>query len=149
MSNAAARVNDWLYVGNVFSCGMPGIEACVHINRSDHPKNDCCRHTYSVQIELDYSDGHELSTHHIGLLGNFIASLKAKKVPTLVHCYGGTCRSPTVAGYILAMVDGLHPIDAFYAVDKAIYIEREGRETINLVHRPKKQICDLVMKDRL
>jgi hypothetical protein len=127
---------------------MPEVAACCHINRSDHPENDCQRHAYPIQIELDYCDGHELSGHHIAVLGNFIGALTAHKVSTLVHCYAGTCRSPTVAAYILAMVDGLHPIDAFFMVDKAVYLEREGRETINLVHRPKKQICDLVMTSR-
>jgi hypothetical protein len=143
-----AKINDWLYVGNYRACGTPIVEACVHINRSDHPECDCGRHRYPVQIELDYRDGDILLENHLGLLAHFIASLRASKRPTLVHCRAGTCRSPTVGAYILAMVDGLHPMDAFAKVERACYDAREGREACNFVYRPKIQIAQLVEKSQ-
>jgi predicted protein tyrosine phosphatase len=101
-----------------------------------------------MNVQLDYRDGELLSDFHIKCLTPFINSLCVKKEPTLVHCYAGVTRSPTVAAYILAMVDGLHPIDAFHVIEKAQYTEREGREVCNFVYQPKIQICRLVEASR-
>ena len=64
----------------------------------------------------------------------------------LVHCNAGGCRSVTLAAYIMAMLDPtLHPLDAFYAVERAVCDQRG--KLCNIVYHPKaqliKKICDL------
>lgn len=143
-----AKINEWLYVGNRNACGVAPVEACIHICRSDYPQNDCKRHQYQLQLEMDYRDGEELSPSLIANLVAFAAEVKKNKIPTLVHCHAGACRSPTIAGYVLGAVDGLHPIDAFAAVEKAIYDQQEkhdGGKMCNICYHPKKQLVRLMI----
>jgi len=146
-----AKINDWLYVGNRNACGMNFVRACVHINRSDYPTHDCRRHIYPLQVELDYRDGDELTQPLVQSLLVFVSGLRNQKVPTLVHCHAGACRSPTIAGFVLGIVDNLHPIDAWAAVEKAIYDQQEHHTdpmVCNVCYYPKKQLVRLMERQR-
>ena len=141
-----AWVNDWLAVGTHRACGEPGFELVIHIFRSDTPEqirpDYCARVTREVHLRMDYRDGDEIDRSNLKNLTAFVELLKARKRKTLVHCHAGMCRSPTVAIYLLVMVDGMHPYDAHQLITRAIY-EQRGGEVCNVVYRPFKQIVRL------
>lgn len=111
---------------------------------------DCVHYRYPLQVEMDYRDGDLLNARHLEELRAFIDELKKNKLPTLVHCHAGACRSPTVAAYLLGMVDGTHPIDAFAAVEKAIFDQQEkhdGGKICNTIYQVKRQLAYLIHKN--
>lgn len=148
-----AFVHGWLFIGSREACAESvGAQVCVHINRADYPQNDCIRLPHSGQDAFldDYRDGEMLSGEDLVKLDALAAQLRDeaqrgdKRRTVLVHCAAGVCRSPHVAAYLLAMVDfGLHPMEAFARVDRAVYDQRGM--VCNWVHAPRKQIIERVM----
>lgn len=137
-----AQINDWLAVGNCHSCPESQDEMIIHIYRTDTNERQerCCVYREDAShLRMDYKDGWLIDPSNLRNLDSKVAKLRDRKRPTLVHCHAGMCRSPTVAIYLLAMVDGMHPYDAHALVTRKIYEQRAG-EVCNVVYEPFKQI---------
>ena len=140
-----AKINDWLWVGNCESCPDSEHEMVVHIFRHDtgEKQERCCIHPSARHnLCMNYKDGETIDSSNLNNLNAIVAMLKDRKRSTLVHCHAGMCRSPTVAIYLLCMVDGMHPYDAHALVTRKIYEQRDG-EVCNVVYKPFKQIVRL------
>lgn len=140
-----AKINDWLSVGNCESCPDPEHEMVVHIFRHDtgEKQERCCVHPPTRHnMSMNYKDGELIDSSNMNNLNAIVVMLKERKRSTLVHCHAGMCRSPTVAIYLLCMVDGMHPYDAHALVTRNIY-EQRGGEVCNVVYKPFKQIVRL------
>lgn len=117
-----AQINDWLAVGNYYVCKDATEPLVVHIFRSDSSgQQNECSHANRTNYLIDYREGDELD---ISLLDGVVQKLTSSKVPTLVHCAVGLCRSPTVAVYLLVTIEGMHPYDAHQLVTRKIYEQR-------------------------
>jgi protein-tyrosine phosphatase len=137
-----AHITPWLCVGSRDACAGSPAEVVVHIFRSDHPgQEDRCVHQGRVNLRMDYRDGDELAPSDLRNLDVVARSLVAHRRPTLVHCAAGLCRGPTVAVYLLARVEGTHPLDACRLVQGEVYRQR-GRLP-NVPHRPLRQVLAL------
>lgn len=146
MSNIA-RINDWLWVGNHESCPQFPGELVVHIFRTDHldrhPSQErSCTYDGRDNLRVNYRDGDLIDPANLSNLQVVAAGLKRQRRRTLVHCHAGMCRSPTLAIFLLAFAEGMHPYDAHYLVTKAIYDGRPG-EVCNVVYQPFRQIVRL------
>jgi protein-tyrosine phosphatase len=150
----AAKVNDWLWVGNRDACGAVPAQVCVHVYRSDKPDSSCPYHRgprgrmHGLDLCVDYRDGDPVAASDLQNLAAVAAKLREAPAPTLVHCHAGICRSPTLAAYLWTLVeDDVHPLDAFAKVARAVYDQRE-RAICNLVHEPLRQLIRLVESAR-
>lgn len=157
-----ARINDWLWVGNCESCQLreaPGTHewfwCVIHIYRNDKEvegkpsqERHCVYDRSRANLRMNYRDGDELDPTNLKNLDAFIERITRCEMhmphpqTTLVHCHAGMCRSPTVAIYLLSMIEGMHPIDAQHLVTKAIYDQRSG-EVCNVCYPPLKQILGI------
>lgn len=142
-----AIVTPWLAVGNRESCNIAVCQphTCIHINRYDMPGYDCQRHVHVADVFIDYKDGDEISEEIFTSLDKLAEEIKKEPRTVLVHCAAGACRSVHLAAYLLARVDNLSAIAAFYCVDNAIW-EQQQKHT-NICYAPKKQIVERI--DRL
>ena len=138
-----AKINDWLWVGNCYSCPEFQGDAVIHIFRTDtnDKQERACVHGLP-HIRMNYRDGDYIDASNLKNLDAFIEKTVSKKPKTLVHCHAGICRSPTIAIYLLAMIDGTHPIDAQHLITKTIFEQRAG-EVCNVFYAPLKQIIEL------
>jgi FkbM family methyltransferase len=141
-----ARVNDWLYVGDCESCGdFPGPNV-VHIFRTDvsDRQDALCRHDGRRNLRMNYRDGDELDASNLRNLEAFFGQVGPLPEATLVHCFAGMCRSPTVAVLALVFADNLHPIDAQQMVTRAVY-EQTGK-VCNVTHNLLRQMLAIYEK---
>lgn len=145
-----AQINDWLWVGNCESCPDPEHEMVVHIFRHDtgEKQERCCvyevggTHPPRRNLRVNYKDGEAIDPSNLKNIDVVVSVLKERKRSTLVHCHAGMCRSPTIAIYLLCMVDGMHPYDAHALVTRKIYEQRAG-VVCNVVYKPFKQVVRL------
>lgn len=143
-----AQVSDRIFVGNKLACGQLAVDICLHINRSDRPDKDCDRHRYPMNYHVDYRDGELLDPATLKTVRELIADLRHNPGHRLlVHCNAGGCRSPTIAAFIMAMLDReIEPLEAFGQVEKSILGQRG--KLCNIVYHPKLQIVNLVREER-
>ena len=150
-----AKINDWLWVGNCDACKEEvSMQFVIHIFRNDKevegkPSQERnCQYAHRKNLRMNYLDGAELDPSNLSNLDAFIERIRdaGPQAPhpnhTLVHCHAGMCRSPTVAIYVLSMIEEMHPIDAQNLVTKAIYEQRSG-EVCNVCYPPLKQILGI------
>lgn len=146
-----ARINTWLTVSACQACKESMYyQNVVHIYRRDTnemQERHCIQHRDVFNIRMDWRDGDELNAQNLHKAHLLLQNIKSNgKQQTLIHCHAGMCRSPTLAIYVLAMIEGMHPIDAQQLVCKQIYTQRDGL-VCNIEYTPFKQIMRLFEKE--
>ncbi len=135
-----AGINNWLAVGNTNSCDA-SFTVCVHINRDDMPHHDCKRCPHDHDFFINYQDGDKITDELFAQLDEIAAFIKGLSTKTvLVHCMAGQTRSPFIAAYLLAAVEEMHPIDAYFLVVYANYEQRGV--TSNMCLTPMQQLFE-------
>jgi hypothetical protein len=127
-----AKVNDWLYIGNIVSCKREQVKCdnYIHIYRSDfcppsfNGKPETCENfeREGRNLVLDYRDNEPLTDELKTQIKDFVADMKGT---CFIHCHAGRCRAPSIGAYVLHLVSGLDIFDSICQVSKANWYERE------------------------
>lgn len=138
MRNDHVTVDDWLTIGNLYSCGRIQADIAVHVYRSDFP--DVCSFAKAkTDLTFDYRDGDPFTPAMLHALDELAARLRESgKAPTLIHCHAGITRSPMLAAYLLARVDGIGLWSSMAKIGVAFWEQR--REAPNFTYDCVKQL---------
>lgn len=110
-------VRQWLHIGDRECCQLlvDKYDYVIHIWRDDMPQHDCSAKNRVGDFSLHYVDGKGLSE---GLLTDIASAVQKNAVSVtrrssakiLVHCIAGVTRSPTIALFVLSVVERRHPL---------------------------------------
>lgn len=138
-------VRSWLHVGNRKLCHacIDEYDYVIHIWRGDKPDHDCLHKDRESDYSLDYIDGAELPEELLTNIANvtqFVMDNMSIRQGSkmLVHCAAGITRSPTIALFVLALIEKVHPLLLMSDLYHALW--KQSERMPNIVRTPLKDI---------